>query len=118
MEHSEGVGPAPETFLGGRWKPRTGPRLAQVLWPKAAFQAQAWRGARALGGVQVGLYLARQFPLAGCSCPGRGRLAMLRHSHWLLARRCWAGHLHSHAWSPPPGSLARPPPLPRKRLKV
>lgn len=107
---TSGTGSHTENFLGGvgRWEPRTGQRPARVTWPKPALQAQACPGAPALGGVQVRLYLAWPFPLAGCSCPGWGRLGMLRHSHWLVARRCWAGHLHNHAWSPPPGLPSHP----------
>lgn len=102
-------------FSGEDESPELGTDLPKVIRPKPAFQAQARLGAPALSKVQVGLYLAQPFPLAGCSCPGWGLLGMLHHPHWQAARRCWDRHLHSHAWPTPLGCCPAPAPLTRKR---
>lgn len=82
--------------------------LPKLIGPKLAFQAQAGLGARALGGVQVRLYLAWPFPFAGCSCPGWGPLGTLHHLHWQAAAGAGPATLHSHAWSPLPCLLSCP----------
>lgn len=83
-----------------------------VTCPRSFSQTQL---SRHWPGLELWLWVEFSRVISGTAVPSRllqlpgwGLQGMLQHPHWRMARRCWARHLHSHAWPPPLGLLACP----------
>lgn len=99
-----------------RLRPFSGRGMRAQSWavtcPRSFSQTQL---SRHRPGLELWLWVELSRVISGLAVPSRrlqlpgwGLQGTLHQPHWRMARRCWARHLHGHAWPPPPGLLSCP----------